>query len=144
MFIKINDKYINLKEVSSVNILKNRVAFDFSTPVELDNGKLISYYAYYDGNSEEFFQYLESLDFIKQNFIKILKDNKTKGLVNINKICAIKFIEGERCIFNLSHSTTSVGFDNKVRLTSKFIYVDFSHKKEFEAYKIYVLNKIKG
>ena len=144
MFIKANDKYINLANVSSINILKNRIAFDFNTSVELDNGKHISYYAYYDGDAEEFFRNLETMEFIKQNYIKILDNGSTKGLVNKSSICAIKFIEGTRCVFNLSHSTTSTGFDEKTRLTSKFIYVDFGHKKEFEAYKIYVLNKIEG
>lgn len=143
-FIQADNKLVNIETVSSINFLNNRVAFDFNAPVELDSGKIISYYAYADFNSDsERKEYIEKLlqnSYIDENFI----DTNT-GLINLKQVTAIKFEEssqGYRVIFNLSHSVTSVGFNNQPRLTSKFIYVDFKNKDAFEDYKQNLTQKL--
>lgn len=143
-FIQADNKLVNIETVSSINFLNNRVAFDFNTPVELDSGKIISYYAYADFNSDmgrkEYIEKLLKNSYIDENFI----DTNT-GLINLKQVTAIKFEESSqvyRVIFNLSHSVTSVGFNNQPRLTSKFIYVDFKNKNTFEYYKQNLTQKL--
>ena len=132
-FVQANDKLINLEHVSSINLLKDRMAFDLDSPVELDNGKIISYYAYdnYNDDKSTKEKVLFCNTYVHENFIR---HNDT--LINKNHISAVKFIDKTlRVVFNFSHSVTSVGFGGESRLTSKFIYADF---KEYQDYEYFV------
>lgn len=134
-FIKANDKIINLQNVSSVNFLPNRIAFDFNCPVQLDSGKLISYYAYDDKGKKE--------DLLKNTFVKSEFIQYSHGLINKNNICAIKYIDRQnRIVINFSHSTTSAGYDGTERITSKFMYLDFDTSIEYKNFKDYINAKI--
>jgi hypothetical protein len=141
-FIQANDKLVNLEHVSSINLLGNRMALDLDTPVELDSGKIISYYAYSDYTVENDASGCKANilanEYVKENFII---SNNT--LININHIAAIKQVDKTlRVIFNLSHSVTSTGFNNESKLTSKFIYVDFNDSSKYSEFIEYTKSKI--
>jgi len=138
-FIKANDKFINLEHVSSINMLKNRIAYDMDCPVELDSGKIISYYAYHDHDNDGAEEELLNHPYIKDNF-------NVHGdiLVNMQQVAAIKFApEKLRIIYNFSHSTTSLNFNREPRLTSKFVYVHFSAQEEYDDFCVVLKTTIK-
>lgn len=138
-FIKANDKFINLEHVSSINLLDNRIAYDMDCPVELDSGKIISYYAYHDHKDDSSINELLNHPYIKENF-NIHGDI----LVNMTQVSAIKFVEEKlRIIYNFSHSTTSAKFNREPRLTSKFIYVHFDTKDEYDKFCDKLIKTIK-
>jgi len=138
-FVKADDKLVNLEHVSSITVLPDKLALDLSCVAEIDsNGekRLISYYAYCHKNMSNILNH----EYVKENFIRA-----NKVLVNKNHISVIKFVDSsKRVIFNLSHSVTSAGYNNKPRLTSKFIYVDFDDLNKYNKYVNVVKGKING
>ena len=150
MFIQANDRTINLKNVSNINILhdRNRIVFNLNYNIEIftnyGQSKYISDYVYWDcNNSQALIANLEELNRSKyfiDNFINQINDN---GYININEISSIKYIEKKnRVIFNLSHPITFKDFDGKDKITSEFVYVNCDDNEQFIAYKQYLKSKL--
>lgn len=151
MFLKTNDRIINLKNVSNINVqsegIKKRIIFNLNYTIEISNyntNKFISDYVYWDAVSDhnlvQNLKYLEDHQYFKDNFI-----NKSggKGFININEISSIKFAEKKhRVIFNLSHPITFKDHDGNERITSEFVYSNCKSFEEYKEYKEYVNNKI--
>jgi len=107
-FIQANDKFVNLEHVSSITLLKNRLALDMDCPVEVED-KIISYYAYMDWTDKQ-----DETDILNHTYVKSMFIKHEKVLININHITSIKFVSDKmRIIFNLSHSTTSTNYNGK-------------------------------
>lgn len=144
MFLKTNDRVINLKNVSNINILRdrNRIVFNLNYNIEISTdfdsfGKFISDYVYWDSISgvdlELNLGHLVQNQYFKDNF---LKQANGEGYINKNEISSIKFSEKKhRVIFNLSHPVTFKDYDGNERITSEFVYVNC---KDFAQYKEYV------
>ena len=139
-FVEFEDKNINLEHVSSITILKNKIALDMDCVAEVKDNqgqKMISYYVY----CSKQFNVTEN-EYVKNNFIEYNGINHI--YINLDHISVIKYIKDKnRIIVNLSHSTTSAGYGREMRMTSKFIYCDFNSSDEFEDFKYYINNKIK-
>lgn len=144
MFLQTNDRLINLKNVSNINILQDRkrIVFNLNYNIEITSdyegySKFISDYVYWDAISEndlnENLEVLKSNNYFKNNFIT---QSCEHGFINVNEISSIKFSEKKhRVIFNLSHPITFKDFDGNERITSEFVYVNC---KDFNKYKEYV------
>jgi len=144
LFLQTNDRIINLRNVSNINVLKdrNRIVFNLNYNIEISknqNGdpKFISDYAYWDAIDEADLQHniahLKKDAFFTINFINGIDQN---CWINIKEISSIKFSEKKhRVIFNLSHPITFKDFNNNERITSEFVYVNC---KDFESYVRYV------
>lgn len=144
MFLHTNDRIINLKNVSNINILKdkNRIVFNLNYNIEIITdfegyGKFISDYVYWDAissdNLRQNVEHLEENQYFKDNFLPEFHNN---GYININEISSIKFSEKKhRVIFNLSHPITFKDYDGNERITSEFVYVNC---QDFKKYKEYV------
>jgi DNA integrity scanning protein DisA with diadenylate cyclase activity len=149
MFLNTNDRLINLKNVSNINIIddsykhKYRIIFNLNYNIEIPTctgNKLISDYVYWDAVDENDFhyniKYLKDNKYFQQNFL-----NHVNGrcFINTNEISTIKFSEKKyRVIFNLSHSITFTDSDKNERLTSEFVYVNCASYKEFKEYTKHV------
>lgn len=152
-FIKTNDRLINLKNVSNINVIRNfnkdqyRIIFNMNYNIEIKSGhhtKLISDYVYWDvSDSKELEDKLESLEsneYFNENFIDQVDDN---GYVNINEISSVKFIAHKnRVIFNLSHPVTFTDFDSKDKITSEFVYVNCNTQSQFSEYVKYLSEEL--
>lgn|GEM_PF-5176905 len=154
MFLQTNDRIINLKNVSNINILhdSNRIIFNLNYNIEIqysdkkEKSKFISDYVYWDGvNSTDLkynIDYLLNNSYFKQNFISQLN---MKGFININEISSIKFSEKKnRVIFNLSHPITFTDFDGKSKITSEFVYVNCNDIHNYNEYVEYVKKELLG
>jgi hypothetical protein len=154
LFLQTNDRIINLKNVSNINILhdSNRIIFNLNYNIEIqysdkkEKSKFISDYVYWDGvNSTDLkynIDYLLNNSYFKQNFISQLN---MKGFININEISSIKFSEKKnRVIFNLSHPITFTDFDGKSKITSEFVYVNCNDIHNYNEYVEYVKKELLG
>ena len=151
LFLQTNDRIINLKNVSNVNILRgrNRIVFNLNYNIEIVTdfegfSKLISDYVYWDsindGDLKQNIKHLEKDNYFQDNFIK-QKDGD--GYININEISSIKFAEKKhRVIFNLSHPITFRDYDGNERITSEFVYVNCRNFEEYKKYVKYIKNAI--
>lgn len=149
LFVKANDRIINLNNVSNINILhdRNRIVFNLNYNIEIDTSyktKYISDYVYWDSeDTQTMANNLHDLSKIKyfcDNFIDQVNDN---GFININEISSIKFIDRKnRVIFNLSHPVTFKDFDGKDKITSEFVYVNCNDANQYNEYKNYVNEKL--
>jgi len=145
MFLKTNDRTVNLRNVSNINYIhdRNRIVFNMNYSITIEyNGttKTISDYVYWDGiNSEDLntnIEYLENTDYFQDNFIDKLNN---AGSININEISSIKFSEKKnRVIFNLSHPVSYHTGNGIMRVTSEFVYVNCKDLNEFMEYSTYV------
>lgn len=146
MFIKINDKIINLTNVSNIHILerKKRIIFNmnYSVQIKTNQGvqRNVSDYVYWDAFSEE--EMKENLKTLWSDetfigtFLSGVDDNVC---INTAEISTVKFIDRKnRVIFNLSHPVTYNDKDNVQRITSDFVYVDCISQETFGAYVKYV------
>ena len=143
MFIKTNDRIINLKNVSNINVLKNknRIVFNLNYSIEIkidDTEKYISDYVYWDcvDSSDLNFKldYLSKNQYLQRNFIH----NNNNGYININEIGSIKLSEKKnRIIFNLCHPVTFLDNDD-VGMTSEFVYVNCKNQHEYKQYLNYI------
>lgn len=128
--IKVNDLIVNLKNVSNIVILNNRIVFNmnYTICIKTDyHDKFISDYIYWDSNVEINREFLYKNKYIRDNFIKI-----NKNLINKNEISSIKFLESQtRIIFNMSHPVTFKDRNGNKSLTSEFVYIDFNQISEF-------------
>ena len=144
-FLQTNDRIINLKNVSNINIIrdKNRIVFNLNYNIQIlteQSTKLISDYVYWDAiNAENLKQNLDHLklnSYFIENFIEEVNDS---GYININEISSIKFSEKKfRVIFNLSHPVTFRDFDRKERITSEFVYVNCTNLDQYKRYEQYI------
>lgn len=141
MFLKTPNCYINLKNVSNINIIegKNRIVFNMNYNIENTSVKHISDYVYWNaGNEEEFKQNITKLEenlYLKGNFIPKINN----GYININEISSIKFGDKKRrIIFNLSHSVAHIDANSRKIVTSEFVFVDCADKTEYTRYKSYI------
>lgn len=152
MFLKTNDRIINLKNVSNINILKdrNRIIFNLNYNIEIvtdyDSSKQISDYVYWDSiNSDDLLQNLDHLEkskYFKENFIEQIDG---QGFINVNEISSIKFSDKKlRVIFNLSHPVTFRDHSGTERITSEFVYVNCRSPQKYKEYVAYVNEIIKG
>jgi hypothetical protein len=149
MFLKTSSRLINLKNVSSINIVKEkfRIIFNLNYSIHIQTGtgsKHISDYVYWDGISasdlESNIEHVEKNIFFKLNFLSKINN----GWVNINQISSLKFSEKKnRVIFNLSHPVSFKDMENNTRATSEFVYVDCQNSEKFKQYVEYV-NQIIG
>jgi len=141
VFLQINDKIINLKNVSNINILRNnnRIIFNLNYNIELHD-KIISDYVYLDTINEDDMKdkldYLYKDEYFKENFIK---QNKKNGYININEISSIKFIKNKnRVIFNLAHPVTFKKYNGDKHITSEFVFVNCINYNEYVKYVQYI------
>jgi hypothetical protein len=149
MFLNTGSRIINLANVSSINIVKEkfRIIFNLNYSIEIQTSagsKHISDYVYWDAITADGLQtniqYLEKDKFLKMTFLSKLNN----GYVNINQISSMKFSEKKnRVIFNLSHPVTFKDHENTPRVTSEFVYVDCQNLEKFKDYVQYV-NQIIG
>lgn len=136
MFIEMADKIVNLKNVSNINIIKNRnrIVFNFNYSIQIfanNQEKQISDYLYADFESvEELNKAISSIiktSYFKENFI-----THKNMMVNQNEISTIKFEEDKlRIIFNLSHNVSFYA-GNQKKITSEFVYINARTEEEFE------------
>lgn len=147
MFIKTNDRLVNLENVSNINILphEKRIVFNLDYSIEIiQDGELkyISDYVYWDLIDDANFKYaLEVIGknvYIHANFIP-----HEKGFINRHEISSIKFSDKKnRVIFNLSHPVTFMDFSGHSRITSEYVYVDFKNYGDYSAYADLVENTL--
>ena len=145
-FLQTNDRIINLKNVSNINIIDNRIVFNTNYNIEYSNSwesKLISDYVYWDAiNSDDLLRniiYLNDNKYFQQNFI----NKNTDGYININEISSIKFSDKKlRVIFNLSHPVTFQDYEGHKKITSEFVYVNFSDSSKYKVYIQYIKSKL--
>lgn len=152
MFIRTNDRLVNLNNVSNINVLhnSNRIVFNMNYNIQMGTyddkkRKLISDYVYWDGvNKSDFLQnlvYLNDNKFFKDNFIDQIDGI---GYINVNEISSIKLAEKKcRVIFNLSHPVTFTDFHDNDRITSEFVYVNCESLSKYNEYVEYVQNKLR-
>lgn len=149
MFIKTNDRIVNLKNVSNINILgdRKRIIFNLNYNIQIASNyktKFISDYVYWEcSDAETLATNLKTIyddTFFSDNFINQIDE---RGFVNKNEISSIKFSEKKnRVIFNLSHPVTFKDYDGNERLTSEFVYVNCKNYNEYTEYKEYIKTKI--
>ena len=152
MFIQTNDRLVNLKNVSNINVLheRDRIIFNMNYNIEMpsnqwNDSKLISDYVYWDGVNKE--DFLQNLVFLNEN--KYFQDNfidqiDGMGYININEISSVKFSEKKnRVIFNLSHPVTFTDFNNNNKITSEFVYVNCKNIEQFNDYAEYLKKYLK-
>ena len=153
MFLKTNDRLINLKNVSNINILKDfkkgkfRIIFNMNYNIEILNGnhsKFISDYVYWDSidkqDLEQNIAHLNANKYFNQNFIS---HADSTGFVNKNEISSVKFSEKKhRVIFNLSHPVTFKDFDGREKITSEFVYVNCTDFNQYKQYTQFIQNEI--
>ncbi len=149
MFLKVNDKIVNLNNVGDVNILlnRNRIVFNMNCSVVIDdyNGdeKQISDYVYWDGEDDEEFEnmlhILRENSLIQENFIEYYN-----GYVNLSEISSIKYLPLRyRIIFNLSNNITFYDKEKKKnKITTKYIFIDCKSENEYQVFKYNLENKI--
>ena len=139
-FIKNNDRIINLQNVSNINIVTRdqRIVFNLNYGIEIEKRgktKVISDYVYLDTRSTDDFNNakdeVQFNDYVEKHFIK-----HRNGYINKNEISSVKFSDKKnRVIFNLSHSITFTDYNTQEdRLTSEFVYVDFTEFSEYKSY----------
>ena len=153
MFLQTNDRTINLRNVSNINILhaSNRIVFNLNYNIEIPNAtcagtKLISDYVYWDAvdaqDQQENISRLLANEYLAENF---LRDSSNNVFVNMNEISSIKYSEKKhRVIFNLSHPVTFRDHDKKERVTSEFVYVNCNSFAHYKEYVNYVKTTIEG
>lgn len=146
-FLEIEDKILNLQNISNVNILKNRrrIVFNMKYSIEIDSEdkhsnkkikKMISDYVYLDSKDKAEFN--ENLSNLKMNsyFKKYFLKGTNYNYINVNCISSIKFSEDKlRTIFNLSNSVSFNDFNKNQKLTSEFIFVNHDSYEDFIDYK---------
>lgn len=162
MFITVNDIIINLKNVSNINIVKDklRIIFNMNFYIQLPDiaenynrsthKKKMSQYYYWELDNEAAFN--EALSVLKDNpyiYDYFIKQGNGAGYVNVDEISSVKYIKAQRrVIFNLSHSVSFVSKDyntdykkakdEKETITSEFVYCNFATDKDFKKYCEYV------
>jgi len=147
MFLKTDDRLINLVNVSSINVSGTRIIFNMNYSIELDlrgKKKLISDYVYWDSNTnEEMLQKLETIKLLNDsafNFDDLFfeKPHNT-GFINIEEVSSIKFIDEKlRVIVNLSHTISYMDKRGNTSLTSDFVYVNSRSRDDYDVFKEYV------
>jgi len=146
---KTNDRLINLKNVSNINIINDnytnryRIVFNLNYPIKIKD-KFISDYVYWDAIDQDNMSYnlikLNEDIYFKENFIDQVNGN---GYINSNEISSIKFSEKKnRVIFNLSHLVTFTDFNGQNKITSEFVYVNCDNKKQYNEYVNYIYKKL--
>lgn len=152
MFLQTNDRLINLKNVSNINVIRDyengrfRIVFNMNYSIEIHGRKRISDYVYWDAiNIDDLnnnIEYLRSDEYFKQNYIR---NNTDCGcFINKNEISSIKFSEKKnRVIFNLSHPVTFTDWEDKDKITSEFVYVNCTSFDEYQDYVKYVKETLK-
>jgi len=152
-FLKTNDRLVNLKNVSNINIIKDkekskyRIIFNMNYNIEIQEykrSKLISDYIYWDSIDENDLgynlDYILKNDYFNNNFIN---QANNQGFINVNEISSIKFSEKKhRVIFNLSHPITFTDFDGCDKITSEFVYVNCSSFEQYKEYVQYILHEL--
>lgn len=153
MFLQTNDRTINLRNTSNINILhaSNRIVFNLNYNIEIPcttstGTKLISDYVYWDAvdahDLKENISRLLANQYFAENF---LRDSSGNVFVNMNEISSIKYSEKKhRVIFNLSHPVTFRDHDKKERVTSEFVYVNCNSFAHYKEYVNYVKTTIEG
>ncbi len=152
MFLRTNDRIINLQNVSNINVLKdsNRIIFNMNYNIEIayfdkvqrkEKTKFISDYVYWDANSfEEMSENLKELQSMKYFDKTFINQTAGNGFINKNEISSVKFSDRKlRVIFNLSHPITFTDFDGKEKITSEFVYVNFNDQNHYASYVNYVI-----
>lgn len=151
MFLQTNDRIINLRNVSNINVLndRNRIVFNLNYNIEIVNEnskKLISDYVYWDAvdgiNLKENLSRLMANTYFTDNF---LRDSTRTVFINLNEISSIKYSEKKhRVIFNLSHPVTFRDHEKKHSVTSEFVYVNCNSFAQYKEYVNYVKSNIGG
>lgn len=151
MFLEINGQSINLRNVSNVNVVRdrNRVVFNMNYGISIGTGnhpKTISDYVYWDASdSSELSQNMSDLinnRYFADNF---LSDVNKSVFINVNEISSIKYIERKcRVIFNLSHPVSFIDHDKQERITSEFVYINCNSSSQYQEYVKYAKKFIGG
>lgn len=155
MFLQANDKVVNLKNVSNINIINDkRIIFNMNYNIEItyfdktartEKTKLISDYVYWDAkDSQEMVKNLENIKKFKYFNDNFINQGIGNGFINKNEISSVKFADVKnRVIFNLSHPVTFVDFNGKEKITSEFVYVNCLSLEQFKLYSEYVVDELK-
>ena len=154
MFLRANDRVVNLKNVSNINIIDGkRIIFNMNYNIEItyfdkvtkqEKNKFISDYVYWDAsNAQEMaknLQTIKSFKFFNDNFINQGIGN---GFINKSEISSVKFSDRKnRVIFNLSHPVTFVDYDGREKITSEFVYVNCPDEEQYAVYSDYVKSEL--
>lgn len=149
MFLQTNERLINLKNVSNINVVKDtnkkrfRIVFNLNYNIQIGHGsyaKFISDYVYWDSYNEadmiHNLIHLNENEFFKANFIDQING---EGYINKNEISSVKFSEKKnRVIFNLSHPVTFTDYHGADKITSEFVYVNCGSSDQYEEYVQYI------
>lgn len=149
MFLQTNDRLVNLKNVSNINIIidnykrRFRIVFNmnYNIMIQTDGGdKFISDYVYWDSYNEDDLQmniaHIKTNMYFNDNFIDQLDGT---GFININEISSVKLSEKKnRVIFNLSHPVTFTDYEGNEKITSEFVYVNCGNRNKYNDYVHYV------
>lgn len=151
MFLQTNDRIVNLKNVSNINILndKNRIVFNLNYNIEMpsnswNSSKMISDYVYWDAISnadlEQNITHILRMPYFIENFIS---SNDNNVFINLNEISSVKFSEKKtRVIFNLSNPVTFKDYDGNEKITSDFVYVNCYDLEDYKNYVEQIKQKI--
>lgn len=147
-FIKFKEqKAVNLDRVSNIYIVKNsdstgKVVFNLDYSVKIfpnEKGKGLKYssdYVYWLFTSNEELNRIIML--IKQNITDdwFIPDNyEAFRFINMNKVSTITYDSSKnRVIFNLCYNITHPREEDKI--TSDFVFFDFSDEESFNSFKI--------
>ena len=137
MFLKNNNKIVNLKNVSSVVFEGSKVIFnlDYSISLRGNGDKLVPDYVYFYYDYPELIQELKD-KLLANGFWNSSTGSVPNRYVNINKISFVKFEEYDingkeknRIIFNINTSVSLPG-NNSIK-TSDALYLDYKTPEDF-------------
>ena len=131
-FININNKWINLKNVSTIifNEKENLIYFNFSNSIKIINKETSDFYEVKFENKNDYENTKEKI--LKNKYVKnhFLIHKSQNEIVNKEKINTIT-IDKNKIIFNLSHS---IEIEDKItkkrKKISKFVYWKFDNENE--------------
>jgi len=131
-FININNKWINLKNVSTIifDEKENLIYFNFSNSIKIINKETSDFYEAKFNNKNDYENTKENIlrnKYVKNHFLMHKSQNE---IVNKEKINTIT-IDKNKIIFNLSHSIEIEDrITKKRKKISKFVYWKFGDEDE--------------
>lgn len=120
-FIKIQEYFINLDNVSSFKIESNRLIFNMAYTTETHSG-FKSDFIFIDNYIQEDVNKILESEYFKKTFIKIF-NGSTNAYINKNCISSFKFEpEKNRYIINFNTVHTYEFSPNKTKVLAEFMY----------------------
>lgn len=120
-FVKIQDYYINLSNVSSFKINPNRLIFNMNYSTQNKSGFISDFIFINDFTNANIHDIMEN-KYFKENFIKIFNGN-SDVFVNKNSISSYKYEpEKKRYIINFNSVHTYEFSPEKSKVLAEFMY----------------------